>query len=219
MPLGSDGVLSVGKSRSKLTHVCRYKVSNGVLSQVYHFDSKALVEDYIRELGIPATFFMPGFYMTNLPGFMFKPSPPDNAWALGLPVPSKAIIPMYYTGDTGKFVKAAVLHRDQTLGKRLLGATAYMTGQEVVDGFKKVFAEDGKTARYFEVPEDMFRQFIAGTGLPDYGIEEMHQNMRLLDEFGYYGGDSLDWTHGLVEDHLTTWEEYAKGAAGFADAK
>lgn len=30
-----------------------------------HFDSKAEVEDYVRDLGIPATFFYAGAYMSN----------------------------------------------------------------------------------------------------------------------------------------------------------
>ncbi|ETS74814.1 hypothetical protein PFICI_13298 [Pestalotiopsis fici W106-1] len=142
------------------------KLSNGVLSEVYHFDSKALVEDYIRELGIPATFFMPGFYMTNLPGGMFRPSPPDNAWTLGLPIPASSIFPLYYPGDTGKYIKAAVLHESKVLGKRILGATEYLTGQEIVEGFRRAFAgtEAAASARYYEVPAEQFRGFLASTG-------------------------------------------------------
>ncbi|KAH8682397.1 NmrA-like family protein [Xylariales sp. PMI_506] len=195
------------------------KLTNGALPHVFHFDSKALVEDYIRELGIPATFFMPGFYMTNLPGGMFRSSPADKSWTLGLPISSNAIIPMYYTADTGKYIKAAVLNQDKVLGKRLLAATAYMTGQEIVDGFKKVFPESGKTAKYFEVPEEAFRGALKGMGRPDFVVDEMYENMKLMDTFGYFGGDSLDWTHSLLEDPLTTWEEYAKTAAGFAEAR
>jgi len=30
------------------------------------FDSKAMVEEHIRELGIPATFYMSGVFMSNL---------------------------------------------------------------------------------------------------------------------------------------------------------
>lgn len=195
------------------------KLTNGVLSKLYHFDSKAIVTEYIKDLGIPATFFSPGFYMTNLPGSMFRPSPPNNDWTLGLPIPAKSIFPMYYTGDTGKYIKAAVLNESKVLGKYLLAASAYMTGQEIVDGFKNVYPKSGATAAYYEVPEEQFRAYMKSQNSPDFVIEEMHQNMRLLNEFGYWGGDSLDWTLGLVDDHLTTWEEFAKTAPGFADAE
>ncbi|KAI1081930.1 putative NmrA-like family domain-containing protein 1 [Whalleya microplaca] len=195
------------------------KISHGKLPHVYHFDSKAIVEDYVRSLGIPASFFMPGFYMSNLPGQMFKPSPPDNAWTFALPVASTAPIPLYDPRDTGKYIKAIVLNREELLGKRLLGASAYLSGQEVVDVFKKVYPEAGQTARYFQLTEEMFRGYLGSQGLPDFAVDELYENMRLLEEFGYYGGEPLDETHRLVEDHLTTWEEFTKGAAGFAGLK
>ena len=47
-------------------------VSNGALSRAYHFDSKAVVEEYVRELGIPASFFMPGFYMPVIAGMGYS---------------------------------------------------------------------------------------------------------------------------------------------------
>ncbi|KAK6820598.1 NMRAL1 protein [Apiospora arundinis] len=117
------------------------KLSKGALPHVYHFDSKATVEEYIRELGIPAAFFMPGFYMSNLPGGNFrKSSDGDNAsWTLGLPFPGQTRIPMYHPGDTGKYIKAMVLNRDAVLGKRFLAATAYMTADDIVADFQKLF--------------------------------------------------------------------------------
>lgn len=100
-----------------------------------------------------------------------------------------------------------------------MGVTAYMTGREIVDGFKRVFPESGKTARYYQLSEDQFRGAMKAQNSPVYVVDEMHQNMRLLDEFGYYGGESLDWTHQLMEDRLTTWEEFAKADPGFASAR
>jgi uncharacterized protein YbjT (DUF2867 family) len=194
-------------------------VSNGKLPDVYHFDSKAEVEEYAREVGIPATFFMPGFYMSNIPGGMFRQVPPNNLWTFSLPVPETAPIPMFDTADGGKFVKAIVLHRDQLLGKRVLAATRYMTGMEIVEDFKKVFPEAGKTAVYFQLPHETFKGAMMGMGLPDFAAEEALQNMRLLDEFGYYGGDSLDDSHAILEDKLTTWEEFMKTAPAFKDLK
>jgi uncharacterized protein YbjT (DUF2867 family) len=192
-------------------------VSNGKLVNVYHFDSKAKVEDYVRSLGIPATFFMPGFYMSNIPGGMMRQLPPDNAWTFGLPVAGTAQIPLYDTRDTGKYIKAIVLNRDQLLGKRLLGATNYTTAQEVVDTFKTVYPEAGQSARYFQLSEQQF--FDAQKGTPEFIVRELYENMRLLEEFGYYGGESLDETHKFVEDPLTTWEEHIKTAKAFAELK
>jgi len=41
------------------------EVSDGKLTGIKHFDSKATVETYIRELPIMSVFYMAGWYMQN----------------------------------------------------------------------------------------------------------------------------------------------------------
>lgn len=48
------------------------KMTEGKLSGVKHFDSKAEVETYIRGLPIKSVFYMPAFYMQNMTR-LFKP--------------------------------------------------------------------------------------------------------------------------------------------------
>ncbi|KAI5899231.1 NmrA-domain-containing protein [Schizophyllum commune H4-8] len=192
------------------------KLSKGVLSKVAHFDSKATIEEYIRDLGIPATYFLAGFYMSNFPGQTLSISP-DGKWTLALPMPDDAPIPLFAAEyDTGKFVKAIFLKREETLGKRVYGATAYTTPIQIVDGFKKVF---GKDAVYKRQTGDEYKATLAARGYPEAIQEELLQNMRLVYEFGYYGGDKLDWSVSLVDEPLTTWEEYIKDQPAFAAAK
>lgn len=78
------------------------KTSTGRLRHVDHFDGKADIEQYIREIGVPATFVMPGFFMSNFFGTMKKGD--DGKFTYPLPVSgSKARIPMFDSGnDTGK---------------------------------------------------------------------------------------------------------------------
>ncbi|KAK6196589.1 hypothetical protein LQW54_011373 [Pestalotiopsis sp. IQ-011] len=189
------------------------KASNGKLPNVYHFDSKATVEEYVRDLGIPATFFLAGFYMSNLasgsPADLLQPTGPDNAWTLTLPTPADSPLPMFHTGDTGKYIKAIVLHRDELLGKRFFGATDYMTVQEVLDTFKRLFPKADKSARHYWIPEEVFRASMQSRGAPEHVIVETYENGRLFGECGYFGGEPLDETHRLVSEPLTTWEEYA----------
>ncbi|KAE8152729.1 hypothetical protein BDV25DRAFT_54909 [Aspergillus avenaceus] len=195
------------------------KLTNGVLSKVYHFDGKAEVEEYIRSLGIPATFFLAGFYMANVPGASFRPMP-DGSYALSMPFGDDAPIPLFATEfDTGKFVKGIYLNRDATLGKRIYGATNYATPAEMVRGFQKVFPEAGKNAKFNQISHEAFKGIMAATGAPEIIQEEMLQNMRLMPEFGYYGGDSLDASLAIVDEPLTTWEEYIKQAPAFASLK
>ncbi|KAG4438489.1 hypothetical protein IFR05_006012 [Cadophora sp. M221] len=196
------------------------EATKGHLKNVLHFDSKAAVEAYIRTTSLPATFFMPGFYMSNLPGQMFKPSPPNNAWTLGMPVPSSSPVPLLATlEDTGKFVKGILNHRSETLGKNILAATKYYTFDEVVEVFKTVYPEAGKTAGYYEAPHEVYLGWLKGAGLPDFAAQELLENMRLLNEGGYFAGQSLEWSSSLVDEPLTTWEEFIKKSKVFADLK
>lgn len=204
------------------------QVTNGKLPHVYHFDSKALVEEYVREQGLPATFFMPGFYMSNIPGGMMRPLPPDGAWTLALPAPETAPFPLFATEDTGKWIKAIVLkqqHGEDMLGRQVYAATAYLTPAEIVAQFRQTFpmaggGGAGPAARYVRTSHDQFLEALTkGRGMPDFAALEMLENMRLMEEGGYFGGASLEGSQAILEDQLTTWEEYIRQSAAFASLK
>ncbi|KLU81320.1 hypothetical protein MAPG_00411 [Magnaporthiopsis poae ATCC 64411] len=177
------------------------ELTNGKLDKVLHFDSKAEVEAYARSVGIPATFFMPGFYLSNLETGAIRPSPPDNAWTLALPVPADAPIPIF---------------------QRVYAASAYMTPDELVAGFRATFPRDGATARFYSTPHADYLAFMSPILGGDELAEEVLQNMRLFAEGGYYGGASLDGTLKLVEgagEKLTTWPEFLASSKAFKDLK
>ncbi|MCJ1252094.1 hypothetical protein MMC30_009332 [Trapelia coarctata] len=195
------------------------KLSKGVLPGVSHFDSKAHVEDYIRSLGIPASYFLPGFYMSNLPGMSLREMP-DGKWGLAMPIPADSPIPLFSAeDDSGKFVKAIFLNKEKTLGKRILAAADYYTPTQIVDTFKELFPTVGKDAYYVPLPHEAFKGILASTGAPEAIQEEMLQNMRLMPEFGYYGGEKLDSSHAILDEPLTSWKDYAKKCPAFAGLK
>ncbi|RDW73224.1 hypothetical protein BP6252_07131 [Coleophoma cylindrospora] len=194
------------------------KLSKGVLPNVYHFDSKAQVEEYIRSIGIPATFFMPGYFMSNVPGGALRKMGPT--FGMGLPIPTNSPIPMFNAqGDAGKFVKGILLNREKLLGERIYGATEYLTVEEIVKQFSEVFPEDGKDAKAIELPHEAFLSALEAKGMPKFVQEELLENMRLMAEFGYYGGASLDESHSILVDKLTTWKEFCKAAKAFEGLK
>lgn len=83
---------------SSLIHTT--EASAGRLAAMRHFDGKANIERYIRELGVPATFVLPGFFMTNLKQALRKNQ--DGSFTLGLPVTEMAQFPLFdAAGDTG----------------------------------------------------------------------------------------------------------------------
>jgi len=198
------------------------ELSGGKLSQVHHFDSKAKVEEYIRSIGIPSSFFLPGFFMSNLPGKMIRPSPQTNVYTLAMPIPTTSPVPLLDTeNDTGKFVKGMILNQAKVEGKRILGATAYYEPARIIEEFKAAKPEDTKGAVAIEIPGEAFKGFLAKTGAPPAIQEEMLQNMQLMADggFGYFGGESLDFSLSILGEPATTWSEYLVKSPVWADLK
>lgn len=194
-------------------------VTNGKLPHVYHFDSKALVEDYARSINLSATFFMPGFFMSNLPGGMFRQLPHlDNNWTLALPMPETAPIPLFDPEDTGKWIKAIVSQKlEDIVNKQVYAASSYVTPKEIVAAFQKQYPEAGKKASFVSVPHAQFQETLQSTGMPAFAAEELLENMRLMDEGGYFGGAGLEDSHKLLVegDALMTRGGFMKKAPAF----
>lgn len=185
-----------------------YLVTRGKLPHVYHFDSKAIVEDYASNSGVPSTYFLAGFYIQNLLGNFFRRQSITNEWVLALPMPETARIPLFDVTSTGVWVKAIVRKRDQVLGKRVLGAAAYVTPKEIVEAFKARYP-GYNSAKFQRVPdEDFKKELIDGLGFPEFAAMATLETLRLMDEGGYYGFESLDWSLSLLEDGPVTWTEY-----------
>ena len=169
------------------------QLSGGKFPNVAHFDSKATVERYIRDLGIPATFFLPGFYMPNIPGGFLRQFPPNNDWTMALPIPDGTPIPLFDPAeDTGTFVKAILTHRDTVLGKQILAATDYYTPTQIVDTFKEVYPQAGQETTFLQLEKEQFKGALAQAGMPEKGREELYENMAFMPEYGYYGKASLN---------------------------
>lgn len=86
---------------SSLIHAS--KASKGRLSHIQHFDSKADIETYIRDSGVPGTFVLPGFFMSNFLG-MIRKNEDGKGYTLAMPVDGdKGKAPAYDSSkDTGK---------------------------------------------------------------------------------------------------------------------
>ncbi|KAM5441677.1 hypothetical protein MferCBS31731_003358 [Microsporum ferrugineum] len=189
------------------------QVSGGKLKGVSHFDSKATVEEYIRKIGVPATFFLPGYYMSNIPGGSLNNA--DGVYNFKNPIPNDAPIPLFDTGrDTGKFVKAILLNREKVLGKQIYGATDYYTPDRIVAEFQAVKPQDGKGGAAIQISDKDFKD-----ALPEKVREEMLQNMQLLYMYGYYGGASLKESLALLDEPPTTWKEFIEQELAWANLK
>ena len=99
----TDVAKEIGVSQlifSSLLHVT--ETSNGRLKNVPHFDSKADIEKYIRASGLPSTFVLPGYFMSNYSQMLRKGD--DGTYQLFYPVDGKkARFPLFDAAhDTGE---------------------------------------------------------------------------------------------------------------------
>lgn len=86
---------------SSLLHVT--EKTRGRLSHVSHFDQKAEVERYIRELKIPSTFVLPGYFMDNLTSMGMFRRGDDGTYVLSFPVGEASKFPLIdIEDDLGK---------------------------------------------------------------------------------------------------------------------
>lgn len=102
--------------------------------------------------------------------------------------------------STGKFVTAAIKHRDTVLGSRIHEAADYYTPSRVAREFSEV---TGHPAKFIQLTAEQYKSF-----LPPAVAEELYENHLLLEGPGYYAGASLDESLALLDEKPTTWKEF-----------
>jgi uncharacterized protein YbjT (DUF2867 family) len=92
---------------STLLHVG--KETNGRLSHVPHFEAKADIEEYIKKIGVPASFYLPGYFMSNFKQSVRKGE--DGSLSFAMPVSKDAKFPLIdIAEDTGKCQTCRISH-------------------------------------------------------------------------------------------------------------
>jgi uncharacterized protein YbjT (DUF2867 family) len=187
---------------STLPHVG--KISDGKYQQVDHFDAKAEVEEYIRTLSIKSAFFAPGSFMQNLGGMMAPHAIGDDTYAISNMVTPQTQLPLIEAvADSGKYVGAILAEPEKYEGKVLSAATSLHSFEDIVQTISKV---TGKTVKYNQLPESVFRGF-----LPPTAADKLVEMLLYVQDFGYYGPhtkDLVEWTAQNARGKLTTFEEY-----------
>ncbi|KAK3678843.1 hypothetical protein LTR78_001296 [Recurvomyces mirabilis] len=176
------------------------EASQGRLSHISHFDGKAQIEAYIRDIQVPATFVLPGMFMSGFLTMLRKNE--EGGYTLALPVSEdKAQIPLLdAASDTGKFVIAVLQAYPSCLGKHVHAAVDYYTPKRILAEFAEVMK---KPAAFAQVPGEVFKTF-----LPPPVAQELLENMLLLEDPGYYAGAALTQGPWSSCDNLTTWKDF-----------
>jgi len=173
---------------SSLPHPTR--LTNGVLKNIIHFESKADVETYIEEnkakSGTAATYFMPSFFLTNLKGVpQVRASEDGTGLVMAMPIrATEARVPFIDVfGDSGKWVVGALeAGPAATDGAVINGTSVWATMQELADTLERV---SGKKTTYIYLEPAKFAAM-----LPEAARTEIAENMALADQYSYYGLDA-----------------------------
>lgn len=167
---------------STLPHV--KKLSGGKYTQVFHFDSKAVILDYMLQSpplqGKVSSVLMGGFLENFVKMDLFKLRLVDGtAVSRSRFQPNDPFPLVDVEKDTGAFVKALI---DSPAPISVLGTSETLTMEEFLALWSK---ETGIPSRHEVSPEEeMLKNDVTGLGL------EFAETFRFVDEFAYVGGDT-----------------------------
>jgi len=203
----ADAAVSVGAQYlifSTLPHVAR--ISGGRYTHVAPFDNKAEVELYMRSLPIKAAFFNPGAFMQNFHGALAPRPVGDGTFVIASSASKETQFSLLDpVADSGKYGGAILASPGMFEGKQLCAAENQYSLEEIVALMSRV---SGKTVRYVQVEESVFRGF-----LPPNGKDIYSELMLYYQDFGYFGPESKElsaWARQYARSKLTSFEEFLK---------
>ena len=159
-----------------------------------HFDSKYLVEQHVRQLGIPYTISAPVAFMENAvaPWSIDALRQGIHAFAM----PPKRVVQLVALADIGAFVAALAERRERVFGKRFDFAGDELSGEEQA----KILSDAiGRPIRYQEIPIAVARQQSEDAALMfewfdrvgyDVDIAALHRDFPEVRWHGF-----ADWAH------------------------
>lgn len=170
-------------------------VSSGKVPGVLHFDSKAVVQEYITSLNIPATHLQLSIFMEFIPPMLVPIAP--KTYKLMAPMPIATRIPMICVkNDTGKYVKAILCNAEKYIGKTIIAGENEYSMQEVAAIVAKTAGLDVEAV---EITDEQYRGALGAYGMPEFLVDDMAQMMQFIKEYGFFGGATLDRDHSVCE--------------------
>jgi uncharacterized protein YbjT (DUF2867 family) len=126
-----------------------------------HFDSKFVVEQHIREIGLDAAIIAPAYFMENV----FFGLPQLRQGVYGSPLQPTTRLMQVAVSDIGAAAVAALENRARYGGKRFDLAGDELTGEQTIAILSKV---TGRPFSYFKVPMEMIRGAMGEDGVKMY---------------------------------------------------
>ena len=204
---GMDAEVQQGKTLAdavKEANVKHYVFTSGggvdKNSGIPHFETKWKVEQYIRQIGLPATILRPTFFMENFATF-FREGIIQGT--LSLPMRPETEVQMIAVKDVGEFGAAALLRPSEFIGQAIELAGDELTMPEVVTQLSRTM---NRKVTYQQMPDDQAESAMG---------HDMATMFRWFNEVGYSADISaLRQRYGIPLTNfveLITQAEWAKG--------
>ncbi|KAI8913020.1 NmrA-like family protein, partial [Powellomyces hirtus] len=160
------------------------KISGNTLT-CSNFTGKAATQRYMEEIGVPAVFVWPAFFMQNLTGA--SPTAPQvdesGTTVFETLVRDDVLVPFVDIDDMGPMVHAILQDQATYLGKSVQLAGEWMTYPELA---KRWTATTGKPSRSQHISYVDFAQRFGPA--PSLVAEMLVDMYKFVNQFGYYGG-------------------------------
>jgi len=154
--VGVDGEIRQGKAfadaakRAGVQHFVYTSVAKATLNTgVPQFESKLLLENYIRDLGLPFTIIRPASFMATFEEFREE----AQTGMISGPLPAELERVFIAPQDIGRFAAEAFDHPDEWLGRAEAIAGQRISYAEVAASMGRVL---GKPVRYHQIPWDEY---------------------------------------------------------------
>ncbi|OHE95998.1 hypothetical protein CORC01_08691 [Colletotrichum orchidophilum] len=170
------------------------KATNGKLTKVYHFDSKAEIPDHARAVGVPFVDIHAAGYMNNFTTFTRPRSAGDGSFAIDGTWPEDMRMPLLDTyHDFGLYVQLAIESDEFNRGDgKVIWASADLVTPP--DQVKTIATVTGKKIAYNRVTEEQSRAGMAQAGLPPFVVDDMIEMFKFHEIWNsaYEAGSYID---------------------------
>ncbi|KAG8883563.1 hypothetical protein FRB98_003061 [Tulasnella sp. 332] len=183
------------------------EISGGKYTHAAHFDAKAEVTQYCKDIGIPFVNVEPAGYYQNFLGYGAPRKQPDGTFVMfGISSPDSVGHLFDANGDYGLWVRKAI--EEWPGGEtEILTCADILSRAEIVSTLSKF---TGKTVKYVQVSKEQQLKAMVATGVPDHIVVMMMDMYDCISEFGYYGKKDIGPSQKGLARKPRTWEEFVK---------
>ncbi|KAG9014587.1 hypothetical protein FRB94_011765 [Tulasnella sp. JGI-2019a] len=153
--------------------------SNGKYVNVDHFDAKAAVTEYAKEVGLLFVNVEPSVYMQNYLTFGPPRKQGDGTYVVANVAAPESVVPMIdMANDYGLFVRKAI----ESPGV----SEVYAHGEVIsyTEVVKQLSEITGKKVAYVQITTEQFEQGLTSSGFPEHSAKEVSEMFNSIAEFG-----------------------------------